>query len=1084
MGKGMVKMANFVSREYPEYAKLADSAELLLYSDPKSSIMIFGSFVEQLTHLIFHLDGMPDWNLKQNERIFRMQESGNEYPYRVTVAMDRIRRLRNKATHESSFQPSTAAAMDVNRMAYFVWSWFLETFTQENPKPYQVPENQQVVVSNQQKTIDRLTAEIEKLQKAEPMQVPEELRTERKRRNHKFAARNQMTEEETRELIDQQLRDAGWEADTKTLNNWKCHTLPKKGHNMAIAEWVLPDKERADYVLFIGETAVAIIEAKKYGEPVSTDALNQAYDYYKVSQQPSRMVAEEPAVYAGTNPNARYPLDKVMFLFGANGRPYLSQMKQQSGIWFRDVRNRNHPDSALESWFTPDDLKIKQLAQPEEDADMALLADDRYPEFANRYYQISAIKAVEKAISMHKTRILLAMATGTGKTRTAIALMYRLIKHKRARRILYLVDRQALAEQTAHALKDNKVNGQSISSIYGVKEYGDKTPDASTRIHIATVQGMVQRLFNAEEDQTETSPGAYDFIIVDEAHRGYLEDREMTEEEMEHYDPGEYISQYRRVVDYFDAIALGMTATPALNTVNIFGEPVYSYTYRQAVLDGYLMDHNAPYIIKTKLTEQGIHFSKNEEVSLFDIDDKAIQTGRLADDMDFDVEAFNTKVVTESFNRVVCQTLADRLDPLDRELGKTLIFAARDSHADMVVSLLQEAFAKAGKSLPPNAIMKITGRDRHREQHIREFKNEEFPNIVVTVDLLTTGVDVPSITNLVFLRLVKSRILFEQMIGRATRLFPGIDCFNIYDAVGQFATMARYTSMNQVIHEKNVSRSIGDLYNLAVTAENEADFKEYRDQLVGKMQRKLQRMNDKQRSILIDATGEKDVSDWIRSLEHKSQKELAGDKDSISFVDTIHVNPRQVIISHHKDKLIGVEQSYGNNMENPGDYLEEFNTFIHEQLNKRTGIDVIVNRPRDLTVNDLRKIDATLQAGGFRERDLRSAWKKVNKEATAASIISFIRRAALGTPLESEDALVERAMNRVYGMADWTPAQKKWLERIETQLRKNHVLGPNAQVAFDSNEAFRNKGGYRKMKQVFKDKTDEIINIINDEIFA
>ena len=150
---------------------------------------------------------------------------------------------------------------------------------------------------------------------------------------------------------------------------------------MAIAEWVLPDKERADYVLFIGETAVAIIEAKKYGEPVSTDALNQAYDYYKVSQQPSRMVAEEPAAYAGTNPNARYPLDKVMFLFGANGRPYLSQMKQQSGIWFRDVRNRNHPDSALESWFTPDDLKIKQLAQPEEDADMALLADDRVQRF-------------------------------------------------------------------------------------------------------------------------------------------------------------------------------------------------------------------------------------------------------------------------------------------------------------------------------------------------------------------------------------------------------------------------------------------------------------------------------------------------------------------------------------------------------------------------------------------------------------------------------------------------------------------------------------------------------------------------------
>ena len=104
--------------------------------------------------------------------------------------------------------------------------------------------------------------------------------------------------------------------------------------------------------------------------------------------------------------------------------------------------------------------------------------------------------------------------------------------------------------------------------------------------------------------------------------------------------------------------------------------------------------------------------------------------------MDFDVDAFNTKVVTESFNRVVCHVLAERLDPLDRELGKTLIFAARDSHADMIVYLLQEAFAQADKPLPANAIMKITGHDRHKEQHIREFKNEEFPNIVVTVDLL------------------------------------------------------------------------------------------------------------------------------------------------------------------------------------------------------------------------------------------------------------------------------------------------------------------------------------------------------------
>lgn len=1072
----MVKLANFESKEYPNLAKLADSAELLMYSDAKSSLTIFGSFAEQLTKLIFRLDGMKDWNLQQNERILRMQASRNEYPSSVTAALDKIRRLRNKAAHEADFHPSLEVALSIDREAFFVWCWFLETFTQADIKPYQKPVDQQTMVADQQKRIEQLTAEIEKLQHTQPVEVSESVRAERRRKNRKFAARNKLSEAQTREIIDQQLRDAGWEADSKKLNNWTKGTLPRKGHNMAIAEWKLPhSKERADYVLFSGERAVGIIEAKKYEEPVAADALNQAYDYYKHLKNAGDVVAE------GWKP---YAMDSAVFLFGANGRPYLSQMKNQSGIWFRDLRNKNHPDCPLESWLTPDDIKMKEMARPEEDADSALQKDNYYPDFAGRYYQKRAIQEIEKAVGGHKHRILLAMATGTGKTRTAIALMYRLIKNKRARRILYLVDRQSLAQQTADALKDNKVDGQSISSIYGVKEYGDKTPEANTRIHIATVQGLVQRLFNNEAELPQLSPGTYDFIIVDEAHRGYLEDREMSDDEMEHYDPSEYISQYRRVIDYFDAVAIGMTATPALNTVNIFGNPVYSYTYRQAVLDGYLMDHNAPYVITTELSQGGIHFHKDEEVEVFHEPDASIKKYQLPDDMDFDVDAFNTKVVTESFNRVVCHVLAERLDPLDRELGKTLIFAARDSHADMIVYLLQEAFAQADKPLPANAIMKITGHDRHKEQHIREFKNEEFPNIVVTVDLLTTGIDVPSIMNLVFMRRVKSRILFEQMIGRATRLFPGMDCFNIYDAVGQFASMEKVTDMNAVIHEKNVNRSLGDLFQLVTEAEDQGDFAEYRDQLIAKVQRKLHRLNEKDRKSLETATGVRDLFEWARSLEKSSKEEMVKEEQAILLVDTFRGDSQKVLISHQDDKLVSVRQSYGKTGEGPGDYLEEFNAFIQNNINAIAGIGVIVNRPRDLTLKELQQIDAILQAQGFRERDLQSAWRQVNKEATAANIISFIRQAALGTPLESEDALVERAMSKVYGLAEWTPTQMKWLERIKKQLLLNNVLGPNAQVAFDSNDAFRSRGGYKGMQRIFKDKTDEIVDVINDIIFA
>lgn len=1064
----MVTLANFESKEYPSLAKLADSAELLMYSDVKSSLTIFGSFAEQLTKLFFRLDGLKDWNLQQNERILRMQASGNDYPYSVTVALDKIRRLRNKAAHEADFHPSLEEALTVDQRAFFVWCWFLETFTQDEIKPYQKPLNQQAVVDNQQKKIEELTAEIEQLQHTQSVKVPESVRAERRRKNKKFAAQNRLTEAQTREIIDQQLRDAGWEADTPTLNNWTKGTLPQKGHNMAIAEWKLPHRrERADYVLFIGERAVGIVEAKRYGETVATSALGQAYDYYKYLKN-----------------SEKYQMENVAFLFGANGRPYLSQMKSQSGIWFRDMRNQNHPDGPLESWLTPDDIKMKEMARPEEDADSALQKDDYYPDFAGRYYQKLAIQKIEEAIGKHKNRILLAMATGTGKTRTAIALMYRLIKHKRARRILYLVDRQSLAQQTADALKDNKVEGQSISSIYGVKEYGDKNPEAHTRIHIATVQGLVQRLFHNEEELPQLSPGTYDFIIVDEAHRGYLEDREMSDEEMEHYDPSEYISQYRRVIDYFDAVAIGMTATPALNTVNIFGTPVYSYTYRQAVLDGYLMDHNAPYVITTELSKEGIHFHKDEEVEVFHESDASIKKYQLPDDMDFDVDAFNTKVVTESFNRVVCQALAERLDPLDRELGKTLIFAARDSHADMIVYLLQEAFAKADKPLPANAIMKITGHDRHKEQHIREFKNEEFPNIVVTVDLLTTGIDVPSIMNLVFMRRVKSRILFEQMLGRATRLFPGMDYFNIYDAVGQFASMEKVTDMNSVIHEKNVHRSMEDLFQLVTEAEKEGDFEEYRDQLIAKVQRKLHRLNEKERKSLETATGVKDLFQWARLLEKSDQQAMVKEGQAIWLIDAFHRDSQKVLISHQDDMLVDVRQSYGKTGEGPGDYLEEFNAFIKHNVNAIAGIGVIVNRPRDLTLKELQQIDAILQTQGFRERDLQSAWRQVNKEATAANIISFIRQAALGTPLESEDALVERAMNKVYGLAEWTPTQMKWLERIKKQLLLNNVLGPNAQVAFDSNDAFRSRGGYKGMQRIFKDKTDEIVDVINDIIFA
>lgn len=761
-------MSNFQTSEknYQEYAQLASSAESLIYSDPRSSLTVFGTFGEQLTKEIMHLDDIVDWELNQKQRIEKLALSRNEYPAVVLTALNEIRFKRNKATHDDQFIATKSDALAIDQKAYLVWKWFLEVYSLDQVADYKKPIDQRAVLQNQEDKIKALEAKIKELQANRPQKVtvtPEE-RVRRHEINIQFAKKHKLTEAETRQLIDQQLRSAGWEVDTECLNNWKNQTQPQRGHNMAIAEWVLPNDQRADYALFKGLDFYGIVEAKKWDEDIAGQ-MAQPKEYAKE-------VPYQSNYHLLSNQMGDY---KVPFIYTANGRPYLKQYQEKSGIWFWDARNPKENAYALEEFHKPDDLALKLTAKNKDEADNDLVNDDDYPKFADRPYQIEAIQSIEDAIKDGKKRILLAMATGTGKTRTAISLMYRLLKHKRARRILYLVDRNSLGKQTANAIKDNKIGTMSISSIYGLKELSDKVPDFSTKIQIATVQGMIKRLFFSDDNSEKPSVGQYDFIIVDEAHRGYAEDKELSDDEYRFYNQEEYVSQYRRVVDYFDATAIGMTATPALQTTEIFGSPVYTYSYQQAVLDGYLVDHDAPIIIQTKLAKEGIHFKKGSEVDIFDQDEKTINKEKLPDNMNFDVKDFNHRVITRNFNKVVCDELVKKyLDPTDPYLGKTLIFAATDAHADIVVDLLKQAFKEQGRPVDDDAIEKITGSIRHPNQEIKNFKNEENPNIVVTVDLLTTGIDVPRITNIVFLRRVQSRILYEQMLGRATRLCPEI----------------------------------------------------------------------------------------------------------------------------------------------------------------------------------------------------------------------------------------------------------------------------------------------------------------------
>lgn len=1069
------RMSNFqtTEEEYRQYAKLATSAESLIYSDPKSSVAVFGNFAEQLTREIMHLEGFGDWNLKQIDRINELKYRG-DYPPIVTKYLDDIRNIRNLADHDHQFIVSKRQALEVDKKAYIIWNYFLEVYSQDEVKEYKTPIDQANIFQLQQEQIEQLKKELEEARKAQkPVEVSKELQSKRHKISVQFAKKHQLTEAETRQLIDRQLQQAGWEADSENLNNWKYKTAPQKGHNMAIAEWVLPNGQRADYALFKGLEFYGIVEAKKWDQDIAGQ-MAQPKEY-------SREVPFRSDYLLVDNDMGEY---KVPFIYTANGRPYLKQYKEKSGIWFWDARNPKESAYALEEFHHPEDLALKLTSQNPELADKDLVDDQDFPKFADRDYQVEAIKSIEEAIKDGKKRILLAMATGTGKTRTAIALMYRLLKHKRARRILYLVDRNSLGQQTADAIKDNKIGNLSIASIYGVKELKDKLPDASTKIQIATVQGMIKRLFYNDDKEEKPSVGQYDFIIVDEAHRGYAEDKELSEKEYHFYDQNDYVSQYRRVVDYFDATAIGMTATPALQTTDIFGKPVYSYSYQQAVLDNYLVDHDAPTIIKTKLSQEGIHFKKGAEIDLFDQSSESIKSEKLPDNMNFEVKDFNKRVITESFNRVVCDYLAQNcLNPNDPELGKTLIFAATDSHADMVVRLLKESFKNAGNPVDDDAIEKITGSIRHPNNEIKLFKNEKNPNIAVTVDLLTTGVDVPEITNLVFLRRVQSRILYEQMLGRATRLCPEIhkSVFNIYDAVGIYDAMNKVTNMKPVV--KNVSHDVHYFIDQKHQFEINDNFKQYQIDMTAAIDRKIKRMNDSKRKEFERLTEINSVDQWARDLPRLNNQEFLKEWKNFEQLDRLSTGSHKQYISNEPDKYLGIERGYGQGNSNPEDYIESFNKFIKENVNEIPALQIVATRPKDLTYDELKKIKLELEKKGFKENDLQTAWKNANQVQTTADIISFIRQAAVGSELVDHNVRIHNAMQKVYGMADWNMVQKSWLKKIENQLLSSTVLGPNAETAFSSNY-FKRQGGYKQMRKIFSDNADKIIYVLNENLYV
>ena len=597
----------FLKTHWEDLGNTGELAENYVFSDPNTSMIKQGMFAERIVKYMLAYDGIPepDYDNTHANRI-KLLKSNDLLPRDIDDTLFVIRKMRNDATHAGD--DDLKRAKDNLHLTYDLGVWFMQTYGDYKyvPEPYIEPVDSAVkeeLLEKENKALEEkykaLEAEIENIRKSG--------KADQKRKTTAFknAQSVHLSEAQTRELIDEQLRLAGWEADTNTIRYSK-NSRPEKGTFKAIAEWPtdssLGNKGYADYALFIGEQLVGIIEAKKMDTDVF-GALNvQAKDYAKnIRKEDHKYVIKKYADYL------------VPFVFATNGRPYLEQYKEKSGIWGLDTREVFNVPTAVAAWPRPEEM-VLDLQKDVEEANKQL-ASTGYEDLENsdglnlRYYQIEAIKAAENAIiNEHKKTALLAMATGTGKTRTVLGMVYRFLTAKRFKRILYLVDRNALGEQTMDTFKEVKLKDLlTLNQIYDVKELKDKEFDKDTKVHICTVQSLVKRVLYDDSDCRLGSTD-YDLIIVDEAHRGYILDKEMADEEILYRDQDDYRSKYRSVIDYFDAIKIALTATPALQTTEIFGSPVYTYDYRTAVIDGYLVDHDAPHIIKTKLSEEGITF--------------------------------------------------------------------------------------------------------------------------------------------------------------------------------------------------------------------------------------------------------------------------------------------------------------------------------------------------------------------------------------------------------------------------------------------------------------------------------------------
>lgn len=832
----------------------------------------------------------------------------------------------------------------------------------------------------------------------------------------------------------------------------------------AVEEYPTKDGE-ADYALFVEGKILGIIEGKK----VSIGAQN---------------VLEQAKRYSRA-------LGGVPFLYSTNGE----------NIYFLDTRDPKNISRKIARFHTKE--AMLEMLQKEKARAYSWMENNPVQPAQLRHYQKEAILSIENAIKEGHREMLVAMATGTGKTFMIVAEIYRLLDSMLGKRILFLVDRRALAAQAVQTLHSfTTPQGKKLNQEYEVyyqqfqkndleeqKSFDLQTlpnsylthPNSShTFVYVCTIQRMAINLFGKQVEYEDEDAAildipihAFDVIIADECHRGYT-----TKE----------TGLWRQVLEYFDAIKIGLTATPAPHSLSLFKNVVYRYTTEQAVLDGYLVDYEA-IKIKSNVRIHGAFLRPGEQVGVVDTVTGQEIYDELEDERAFSTEEIETKITAPESNRQIVKEIARHALEWEARTGhfpKTLIFAANDlphiSHADQLVRLCKEEFQRGD-----DFVCKITSSatvDRPL-QKIREFRNRPNPGIVVTVDMLSTGVDIPCLEFIVFLRPVKSRILWVQMLGRGTRRCSEIHKthFTIFDCFD--GTLIEYfrntTDFTVALPSKEVIPISQLIEHIAQDKNRESNTNLF----VKRLHRIENTMSAKAREQFARYISDGDMGRFARELPDRLQDD---------FTQTVKLlqnkNFQELLVHYPKPKkefLIGYEVEDHVTSEclighlKPQDYLDSFSQFIREKQNEIEAVQVLLERPKEWNPEVLEDLQRRLEENKFPKQELQKAYSVVYKKSLA-DIISMVKHATREeSPIYNSQERVDRAMQKIMENKTFTQEQQQWLSLIREHLVRNLTI---ALQDFDTMPIFESKGGLRKARHVFAGQLERLIEEINYFIAA